>query len=350
MNHLSYKEQTDLKNIEKIREHLKLLPRFCAEYFRSLEIRKSTNTRKNYAYDLGVFFYFMQVNNPYFRNQDLRNLPLNTLDLIESTDIEEYLSFLESYEKDGKHYSNKDEGKARKLSSLKSFYEYFYKKKLIQTNPPALVDVPKIKEKNIIRLENNEIAALLDVAESGEKLTPKQLASHKKTKLRDIAILTTLLGTGIRVSECVGLNLEDINFDNNTFRIIRKGGNEAIIYFGDEVAAALSEYIEQKRLKETPVQGHEEALFISMQNSRITTRSVERLVKKYARLVTTVKKVTPHKLRSTFGTNLYKETGDIYLVADTLGHKDVNTTRKHYAAMDEEKRRAAANVIKLREP
>ena len=87
-----------------------------------------------------------------------------------------------------------------------------------------------------------------------------------------------------------------------------------------------------------------------MQNKRISVRAVEKLVKKYASKVTSLKKITPHKLRSTYGTNLYRETGDIYLVADVLGHKDGNTTRKHYAAQQEENRRRAAKVVKLREP
>ena len=82
----------------------------------------------------------------------------------------------------------------------------------------------------------------------------------------------------------------------------------------------------------------------------MAVRSVENLVKKYASRVTTLKKITPHKLRSTYGTELYKETGDIYLVADVLGHKDVNTTRKHYAAIDDDRRRSAAKYVKLREP
>ena len=77
-------------------------------------------------------------------------------------------------------------------------------------------------------------------------------------------------------------------------------------------------------------------------------KAVENLVKKYAREITTAKKITPHKLRSTYGTTLYRETGDIYLVADVLGHKDVNTTKKHYAAMDDERRRKAASAVKLR--
>ncbi len=349
MKELSYKEQTDMRNIQKIREKMKELPIFCMEYFRSLEIRKSTNTRKNYAYDLGVFFYFLKENNPYFADKDIRHLPLEILDQIQPADIEEYLSWLEYYERDGRVYRNKEQGKARKLSSLKSFYDYYYKKQLISTNPPRLVEIPRIKDKNIIRLEPNEIAILLDEVESGEKLTKKQLETYQKTKVRDVALLTLLLGTGMRVSECVGLDLSDVDFQNRSMRVIRKGGNEDVIYFGDEVHSALADYINADRSHKNPAEGHEQALFLSLQNRRITTRSVERIVKKYAQMVTTVKKITPHKLRSTFGTNLYKETGDIYLVADALGHKDVNTTRKHYAAMNEDRKRAAANIVKLRE-
>ncbi len=238
---ISYKQQTDLRNIEKIREHLKTLPEFCTEYFRSLEIRKSTNTRKNYAYDLGIFFYFLETSNPYFRDKDIRKLPIDVLDMITAMDIEEYMSFLEAYTKDGRLYTNGDEGKARKLSSLTSFYDYYYKRGLIKTNPARMVDVPKIKEKNIIRLDPNEIAMLLDEAESGDKLTGRQLAAHEQTKIRDVAILTLLLGTGIRVSECVGLDTGDVDLDNDTIRIIRKGGNEALVYFGDEVRSALTD-------------------------------------------------------------------------------------------------------------
>ncbi|MCI8287253.1 MAG: tyrosine-type recombinase/integrase, partial [Lachnospiraceae bacterium] len=131
-------------------------------------------------------------------------------------------------------------------------------------------------------------------------------------------------------------------------KIRRKGGYEAVVYFGDEVETALLDYLEE-RDRIIPVEGHEDALFLSLQNRRITVRAVENLVKKYASRVTTLKKITPHKLRSTYGTSLYQETGDIYLVADVLGHKDVNTTRKHYAAQQDERRRRAAQYVKLRE-
>lgn len=122
-----------------------------------------------------------------------------------------------------------------------------------------------------------------------------------------------------------------------------------IVYFGDEVARALIDYIEGDRKAITPIAGHEHALFYSTQRKRIGVRAVENLVKKYAKQVTPLKKITPHKLRSTYGTALYQETGDIYLVADVLGHKDVNTTRKHYASVGDARRRSAAKYVKLRE-
>ena len=208
--------------------------------------------------------------------------------------------------------------------------------------------MPKIHEKAIIRLDVDEVAQLLDEVESGENLTSRQQMYHQRTKTRDLALLTLLLGTGIRVSECVGLDLDDVDFKNNGIKVHRKGGAEVIVYFGDEVMEALADYMEERN-GITPVEGHTNALFLSLQNKRITVRAVENLVKKYSKLVTNVKKITPHKLRSTYGTTLYQETGDIYLVADVLGHKDVNTTRKHYAALEEDRRRRAGRVVKLRD-
>ena len=121
------------------------------------------------------------------------------------------------------------------------------------------------------------------------------------------------------------------------------------VYFGSEVEMALYDYIEQIRKHTDALPGHENALFLSVQRKRISVRAVQDLVHKYASQVTPNKHITPHKLRSTYGTNLYRETGDIYLVADVLGHKDVNTTKKHYADLGDERRRKAATAVKLRE-
>ena len=226
-------------------------------------------------------------------------------------------------------------------------FKYFYKSEELQANVAALVDLPKIHEKAIVRLDVDEVARLLDAVESGEGLSAKQKQFHQFTKSRDLAMLTLFLGTGIRISECVGLNTEDVDFRNLSIRITRKGGNQTVLFINDEIAEALDSYCNNERLE---MKGADSpALFLSLQGKRITTRAVQLLVKKYASIITPLKHITPHKLRSTYGTNLYRETGDIYLVADVLGHKDVNTTRKHYAAMAEENRRLAAQSIKLRD-
>ncbi|MBO5284137.1 MAG: tyrosine-type recombinase/integrase [Lachnospiraceae bacterium] len=337
-----------MQNILKMRAVLEELPPFCKEFFRGIEPYTSARTRLAYAYDLRMFFEFLHEENSACAKLDISEIPLDYLNQITRQDIEEYLEYVSLYQKDGKNITNDERGKCRKLASLRSFYNYFYETEKIEKNPAALVPLPKRHDKEIIRLEPNEVAILLDQVEDGTTLTKKELEYHKKTKLRDVAILTLLLGTGIRVSECVGLDIQDVDFDVYGNRILRKGGKEAVIYFGEEVGTALLDYLEQREHM-IPAEGHENALFLSLQNRRMAVRSVENLVKKYASRVTTLKKITPHKLRSTYGTSLYQETGDIYLVADVLGHSDVNTTRKHYAAQEDERRRRAANAVRLRE-
>lgn len=344
----TYHEEVNIKNALKLRELLTLLPKFCAEYFRGIESTTTSKTRIAYAYDLGVFFEYLHQNNSSWGKMKIREFPLELLEEIKPMDIEEYLEYLSYYIKEGVEYTNDERGKMRKLASLRSFYNYFYRKEMIEKNPASLVQMPKLHEKAIVRLDIDEIASLLDVVEFGDKLTKNQQRFHEKNKVRDLALLTLLLGTGIRVSECVGLDIDDVDFKNNGIKIRRKGGNEVVIYFGEEVEDALKNYIEERN-QILPVSGYENALFLSMQKRRLTVRSVENLVKKYSKTITQLKNITPHKLRSTYGTNLYRETGDIYLVADVLGHKDVNTTKKHYAAIEDDRRRSAANAVTLRE-
>ncbi len=343
-----YYTEQDKLNVLRMRDVLDTLPKFLRQYFRGIEPTTSPRTRLGYAYDLRTFFEYLHNVNPIVSKTDIKDLSIDILDRIEREDIEEYLEYLSLYEKEDKEITNKEQGKKRKMSALRSMYTYFYKSELIKNNTPELVNMPKLHENEIIRLEPNEVATLLDQVEAGEKLSKTQLRYHEKTKLRDVALLTLLLGTGIRVSECVGIDIYDIDFDTNGIRIHRKGGYNTVVYFPEEVRNALLDYLESRKMM-IPVEGNENAFFLSLQNKRITVRAVENLVKKYARNVTTLKKITPHKLRSTFGTNLYKESGDIYLVADVLGHKDVNTTRKHYAAQDDENRRRAAKMVTLRE-
>lgn len=342
---MEYTEKINLENKRKLQELLKELPKFCSDFFRYLDTRNtSSRTRLSYGYDIRIFFEFIQENNPVYKKMPMHDIPIRVLDEMTPVDIEEYLSYLSYYEKkDGQAVTNGEKGKSRKLSAIRTMYNYYFKKEFIKTNAPSMIDTPKKHKENIIRLDKDEVAELITTVQSGENLTARQLAAHQKTKYRDIAILTLLLGTGIRVSECVGLDIADLSFKNNCMRVVRKGGNESTIYFGDEVADALLDYLELERegLAQKALPEHENALFLSLKYSRLTTRAVEKLVKKYTGAANINKKITPHKLRSTYGTNLYKETGDIYLVADALGHKSVETTRQHYAAIEDDRRRLA---------
>lgn len=343
----NYHDQININNDLKLREMLKELPRFCMTFFRGIEYTTSSRTRIAYAYDLGVFFNYIKDTNPAYADIEINHFSIDILNKITVDDIEEYLDYLKVYSKNSSEHTNREKGIKRKLSSLKSFYNYFFCNQIIEDNPAAKVRMPKLHESEIIRLDSDEVVRLLDEVESGDNLTKSQKKYHDKTKLRDTALLTLLLGTGMRVSECVGIDINDVDFKNSGIKVRRKGGYEAIVYFGDEVEIALLNYLEYRNTIK-PVAGHENALFLSLQNKRISVRSVENLVKKYSGLITTLKHITPHKLRSTYGTNLYKETGDIYLVADVLGHKDVNTTRKHYAAIEDRRRYNARNEVSLR--
>jgi len=341
-----YINRKDKANL-KLRELQKDLPYFCSEFFLGIENQTTPLTRINYAYDLRIFFDFLTKEIDKFAGKTTKQFSLMDLNEVSSTDVELFMNYLNIYVYKGKTYRNNEQAKARKLCTVRTFFKYFFKKEKLNSNITVKVDLPKIHQKNIIRLENNEMHDLLDQVETGYALTPTEQAFHRHTNLRDFAMISLFLGTGIRISELIGLDIDDIDFNVNGFKITRKGGNQSILYFSDEVAKTLKEYMDfRNEIKGVPET--EKALFLSLQKKRISPRAVQNLVKKYSKVATPLKHITPHKLRSTYGTNLYKETNDIYVVADVLGHKDINTTKKHYAAMSDDIRRMAANKVKLR--
>ena len=350
-NKITYHEQNDIDNVLKLREVLKTLPPFCRDYFRAIDATTTTKTRISYAYDIRIFFQFLLDQNPMFKDKTMKDFTVDVLDQIKAVDLEEYEEYLKVYKSadSSKTETNGERGVKRKISALRSFYAYYYKREYIHNNPTLIVDMPKLHKREIIRLDPDEVANLLDYVEhGGDEMTGMKKVYFERNKIRNLALFTLLLGTGIRVSECVGLDIEDVDFDNNRIKIVRKGGKEDFVYFGDEVAEALYDYYAE-RMTITTKEGHEHALFLSIQKRRICVQSIENLVSDCAKHVTTLKHITPHKLRSTYGTNLYRETGDIYLVAEVLGHNDVNTTRKHYAALEEDRKRKAASAVRLRE-
>lgn len=354
---MNYQEKMATVRMEKVRKMLKELPSSCSDFIRSIAMTTSPLTRMAYTIDLSVFFEFAMKELVGFSNLSPLSITDETLAKITAKDLHTYMDYLSLYLKEEdegpfasktqKTFRNHESGVMRKLSSLRSFFEYLFREGRVSGNVASLVSLPKLHEKPILFLQHEEIERLLYTARTGDALTETQKRYHRFNATRDNAILMLFLGTGIRVSECVGLNLEDIDFESSALLVTRKGGNQVILYFPKEVADALLEYMKiREDIQAQP--GDEQALFLSLQKRRISQRAVQLMVKKYSALAVPLKKrMSPHKLRSTYATQLYHETEDIYLVADALGHSDVNTTRKHYAAMSDQRRREAANNVHL---
>ncbi len=342
----NYYKQREINCLNKIDEVCKDMPSILYEFVLGISEYTSPLTRLNYVYDMRIFFDY--ITKTKFIGKKIKEIALQDLEKIEIEDYENFMAYLSHYTINGKEEICNERAKARKLATVRAFFKYFYNKGKISKNTSSKMSLPKLHDKEIVRLDINEMVNLVELAESGDKLSKRQKAYHENTKIRDVAILTMFLGTGIRNSELVGLNVDDVNFEDYSFVVTRKGGNRTILYFSEEVYNALKQWMERRNgIKNLDI--NEKALFLSLQNKRISTRTIQELVKKYAKIITPLKKITPHKLRSTFGTNLYHETNDIYLVADFLGHSDVNTTKKHYAAMSEEVRRRAIKSVKIRE-
>ncbi len=350
----TYKEQMDAKRILQIRAILKELPQSCGDFLRSIAVTAGSFTRLAYAMDLRTFFNFLHAERVAFADKPVTLFTDEDLSRLTRNDITAYTEYLTYYLKDAeddsvpnKVYVNHELSIKRKLCSIRSFYDYLFREQRIPANVTELVPLPKVHEKPIIRLSRDEMERILSLTQTGEQMTRSQQKYQKLTSRRDFAMLSLFLGTGIRVSECVGINLDDLDMENNAVLVTRKGGNQVVLYFPPEVADALGEYLEERKNIEA-LPGSEQALFLSLQRRRITQRAVQNLVKKYAAVAAPLKtRISPHKLRSTYATNLYQETGDIYLVADVLGHTSVDTTRKHYADMTDARRRMAAEHVHL---
>ncbi|MBE7073786.1 MAG: integrase [Clostridiales bacterium] len=339
---LNFYQKRDVQNRMKMAKYTSQLPDFCFDYFIGIENNTSSLTRYNYSMDLYIFFNYLSN---YLFKKNANQITLSDLNLLKAKDLEQYLSYLSYYELDGKMYKNDEKGKARKLSAIRSLFKYLFNHDLIISNVASKIQTPKIHDKEIIRLDETEVSRLINAVETPYEFTQRQQAYNKNTFERDNAIITLFLGTGIRISELVGLNLDSFDFSENAFIVTRKGGNRTMLYFSNEVAYALKTWLEKRSTLNLPEE--ETAMFISLQNKRLSIRAVENLVKKFAQIASPLKNISPHKLRSTYGTNLYKETKDIYIVADVLGHRDVNTTKRHYAAISEDMRKNVANKVKI---
>lgn len=341
----NYQEQLSLQIQLKITQNLKLLPKFCTEFFIGIENSKRPQTRLRYSYDLKPFFVYIHKYNPKWKNANIVDYPIELLEDISVFEIEQYLSHVKSYiDENGKERTNGRAGVKSKLAAIKALYNYYYKHGIISKNTPLIIELPRIEEKNIIRLDDEHVAEIIENIENGTYLTSNEFSWNQRFKERDYAVILLLLGTGIRVSECVGIDISDINFDQCYISIIRKGGNEDKVYFSDEVHDALRKYYNIRVITATK-QTNEQAFFLSSRGTRLSIRSIQNLVHKYTK---GIYEVSPHKLRTTFGTNLYVATKDIYLVSTALGHRNVETTRKHYADIPDIEKQKVRNMLKIK--
>lgn len=353
----TYQKEIEDQYKLRLRKITSELPAFLDGYFMSIT-SKSLRTQISYARDILTFFKFITLENPLYKNYQVKDIPYDLLQKLTPSDIDEYIKFLDIYFIEGKKYTNDAASKARKLSVLNNMFTFYNTRNYFYNNPVSAVIRPKIHEKAVVALDQDQIYELVEMISNPKGLSERSLKSHQKTVERDLAIVCVFLGTGIRVSELVGLNIDDINFKDMSLRIIRKGGDEKRVYFNEDVTEALLSYIGiESEEDEEPIYSprtmllgsntEEKALFISMKGRRMAVRSIETMIEKYTSCLCINKKITPHKLRSTYATEIYRQTGDIYLVSSSLDHKNINTSKK-YTRQDEERKKQAAGIITLK--
>ncbi len=343
-----YQNDLQLSLDKKVKTIVNDLPDFMSKFFKDLKTKgMSERTRLEYAYDMKRFMAFVS-SQAGFKDVNINACKASDiLDVLTFDDIQEYLDTLNTHihiDKHGeaKEIINSPSSKARKISSLRSLYKFYFRIGEINHNLSDLMDLPKIPDNNIVIMDKQQVSRILEAVSDTTNMYNGEIIRHSKIVKRDYAIMMLFFGTGVRVSELVGIDLEDIDFYNASLIITRKGGDQDEVYFPSIVEEAIRDYVDNDR--DNLLNGKEEsALFISMQHKRMTVRSVQLMIKGYANKAGLNMKVTPHALRRTFGTNLYEETNDIYLVADALHHSSVETTRKHYANMSKEHKRIAAD-------
>lgn len=362
MAKVRYQEELNEKLEANCNEIKEQLPDFVLPFLDSLELdNASYRTIYQYACDLKWFFDYLQTQ-PGFNRINIKTASASdVLDKLTIDDIQEYQKqVLSKHEVKDKLTNRKvtrpysDSFKARKASSLRSMFVFFHKTGKIKNSLADLIKIAEIKNDKIIHLADDDISAMLNAALSN----PEPMIAK-----RDYAILMLFFGTGIRVSELVGIDLADLNFykyskDNTkgSVWVIRKGGNKEEVFFSTSVKDALADYIDNYRdnfflskdgSKYAKTPANEPALFISFgQRKRMSVRSVQQLVERCKQIAGLPEdlKVTPHTLRRSYGTYLYAQSGDIYLVASSLGHKSVETTRKHYTDISDKQKMKAANI------
>lgn len=332
---VKYKKQQQLNKLKAD------LPDYVKEYISYCEgtLNRSYNTMISYTYNIRQFFQFLIDQNPLISGYD--DITIDMLNQIEALDMQDYMSYLRLHKSETKTIQNEAKSRAQRLSCMRHFFQYLSIYKGLSVNTAKLLDRPKAHSKKKQPLTSEETVELLNNVKAcvGK---PESSFYLENTKYRNIAIITTLAYTGIRVSELCNLNLDDIHRDTMTIHVTRKGGDDDEVIINDEVRKAIDRYIDFER---QPYDDANRALFLSSRHAtgeRLSVRSVERMIKAYGDTIG--EHVTPHTLRRTFGTKLYNQTGDLYLTATALGHKNIQTTKDFYTTMSEERKQLIRGI------
>lgn len=332
----------------KLTNFLSHLPDFVFEYIEISYTGESVNTQLGYSIDIKIFLQYLQQ----FKFRDVENLEDFTpkhLEQVTLRDLTGFQAYLREYETDtisidGKHVKrirrNSPYGINRKMSGIRGLFSYLYKNDLISQNVTDKIDFKKIHQKMKRPLTTIETVDLISCIYEGEKFfSGRDLAEYKNKKQRDIALFTAYLGTGCRVSELINLNIHDVDFDTSSFIVTRKGGDQQEIFMPvqveNELHAYMLERLEMENVKDT------DALFISRLGKRMTAQGVEKTLKKYCQVVgiTDPDKARPHALRRTFACNMIADGIDIKMVAELMGHKNIEVTHRYYAQYASQKRK-----------
>lgn len=315
---------------EKLREITEKLPEYCADYLLHGQSGNSTLTAYNYARDLLYFFEFAKNYLPYFCDKEIKYITIDDIKQITADDVNIYLTSMKE------RFGLAEKTRARRKSALSNMFKYLINtKRVLDYNPTAGAVRVKIPERDyVLYLNMNEQTQLLNCIIYGTGLTKTQLRYHQSEWKRDLAIVFLFLDTGLRISELQGLNIKDCDWTEHCVHVTRKGGKKQKVYFSDEACEYIKDYITESRKNAIG----DDPLFISGRGDRIAVRSIQAMLAKYVKAALPGKAaiISPHKLRSSFAMEFYKNSKDILLLQKRMGHKSIIATNIYAKAADEE--------------
>jgi integrase/recombinase XerC len=264
----------------------------------------AANTFNSYSRDLEEFLGFLS------RDDATKEIPLAQIDHIT---IREFLASL-------RFKGNQKSSVARKLAAIRSLFRFLHREGTIEQNPARLVRTPRVPKRNPRFLSENEIETILELPDRSTE-----------RGARDSSMLELLYATGIRVSELVGLNLEDCSLRQQLVKVKGKGRKERLVPFGDKTSEALIQYLDIRRRLLTRKKTCREpnAFFLNLRGERITARSVQRILQQYIEQSARIMKVHPHLFRHSFATHLLNRGADLRSIQELLGHESLSTTQKY---------------------